>query len=87
MKLYKRLQTPVHLVWRCLNQSLATDKSSGQFTLPLIIWYDILFTINKISKRIYNPLTPVTIMIKVVDAENHFFYKNSETMSHLKQVT
>jgi GMP synthase PP-ATPase subunit len=52
--------------------SLATEISSYQFILSLIIWHDILFQINKVSKLMQNPSADVSILIKLVDAMKQF---------------
>jgi hypothetical protein len=51
--------------------SLATEISSYQFILSLIIWHDILFQINKVSKLMQNPSAD-DIMIKLVYATKQF---------------
>lgn len=67
--------------------SLASEISSYQFILSLIIWHDILFQINKVSKLMQNPSADVTVMIKLVDATKHFFqkFRSDETFEALMQ--
>jgi hypothetical protein len=52
--------------------SPAIETSSHQFILPLIIWHDVLFHINKVSKLVQNRSVEVTVMINLLDATKQF---------------
>jgi hypothetical protein len=45
---------------------------SYRFVLPLIIWYDILFQINKVNKLMQNPSADVSIMTTFEDHTKKF---------------
>jgi hypothetical protein len=65
--------------------SLATEISSYQFILSLMIWHDILFQINKVSKLMQNPSADVSIMIKLVYATKQFLqeFRSDESFEAL----
>ncbi|MDR2781597.1 MAG: hypothetical protein LBB21_04065 [Holosporaceae bacterium] len=54
---------------------LATEITSYQFVMVIIIWHDILFHINKVRKLMQNPSANVTVMIKLVEATKQFLQK------------
>jgi hypothetical protein len=76
--LIKVTETMEHSLTYCEANSLIEEISSYRFLITIIVWYDILFHINLVSKMMQNKTLSIDSASKLADSKRKFLLSYRE---------